>query len=99
MGLIEVARLVDRVENRRSLFQKGRCISRPLDLPDRPVGDANRPQKMTLCRSDVHTLGVTPQYRLNARVTDNDAPSHEPGHEGLRIIEIGVIPRRPSQPE
>src|SRR5678815_3815421 len=99
MGLIEVVRFVDRVENRRSLFQKGRCISRPLDLGDRPAGDADRAQKMTLSRSDVDAFGLTPQYGRNPRVTDNDALSREPGNEGLRIIEVGVIPRRPIQPE
>jgi hypothetical protein len=51
MGLIEIARFANCVENREALTQEVRCMPGTLDLTGGTVGQACRLQKPPLCGS------------------------------------------------
>lgn len=59
MRLIEIAGLVNRVENGDALFQEICCMAGAFDLANRAVGDTRRLQKVPLHES----------YRLFSRLT------------------------------
>src|SRR4029450_4374166 len=55
--------------------------------------------KVPLCRSAGHPFRFTAHDRVNDGVTRDEFFLHKPGHEGLRVLEVGVFPRRAVEPE
>ena len=68
MGLIEIAGLVNCVEDGDALFQEVRRVPGALDLTSRAVSDPRRLQKMTLHGSQGQRSRSTAHDRLDDRV-------------------------------
>src|SRR5258708_36421031 len=99
MRLIETAGFVDGVENGGALLQEVRSVSRAFDLTDRAVGQTRRSRKMALSGSEGQGLPFTAYCRIHGGVTRDDTFLHKSLHECLRILEVGIFPRRAIQPE
>src|SRR5262245_19295106 len=99
MCLIEVAGLVDRIENGNALREKSRCVSGAFDLANRGTRDPGRAREVTLRPSCRKPIGLTSQRRVDRGVAYDNSLLDEPGHERIRVLEIGVLPRGAIQPE
>ena len=81
MRLIEIASLVDRVENGDALLQEVCRTSGAFDLTDRAVGDARRLQEMPLRGSQGQFSRLTLQCRIDSEVNRYQPSLHEPFHK------------------
>ncbi|MDB6011702.1 MAG: hypothetical protein JWL65_3952 [Gammaproteobacteria bacterium] len=70
-----------------------------LNLPEAALGHTRDVQEVPLDGAPGQRLWIAQESRTHRAIVGNHAASGEVAHEGLRVLEIRNLPRRPSQPE
>src|SRR5215472_15667318 len=88
MRLVEIAAVLDDVEDRQALAQQVCRIASAFHRSERGVRDAGRAQHMTLHGAQRHLLRLTPQRGFDGSIPRKNSLSREARHKRLSVLEI-----------
>ena len=99
VGLIEVAGLVNDLEDGCARAQKVGRVAGAFNLAVLAARHSGGVPEMALDGSSGKRLVVAQQDGLHRGILRNHTPPREPGHEGLRVLEIRQLPAEALEPK
>ncbi len=99
MRLVEVARLVNGVENWYALLQKGGCVAGALDPAHGAVRQPGRPHKVSLCGAQGPLVQLTVQHGIDDGCPHEQTVTHEQVDERFGVVEVRNLPGRALEPK
>jgi hypothetical protein len=97
--LIEVARIMGDIKDRRAAPQQTHCQTRPLDLTKAAMSKSRSAQETTLDGSHGKSLNPIPDRSRDRSIKGNHTAPSEAFHENFSVAEAWDLPSRTLKPE